>query len=148
MLLPRLSGVGPALLHLHSFAGGRTWPVCQALQGRGVFAGTEAFVRTVTPPTLSCHFSKADTIGESPGCHSRKLERVQGIVANEWGGGALFRLVTIVSDCGYLSTTWAPAFQSWTKDLAVILYEALRMFSAYLTYGNKGEGISVRKWLT
>lgn len=37
---------------------------------------------------LSCHFSKADTIGESPGWHSRKLVRVQGMVANERGGGA------------------------------------------------------------
>lgn len=37
---------------------------------------------------LSCHFSKADTIGESPGWHSRKLVRVQGMVANEREGGA------------------------------------------------------------
>lgn len=37
------TGVESLLLHLCLlFAGGGTWPVCQALQGGGVFAGTEA----------------------------------------------------------------------------------------------------------
>lgn len=80
--------MGPALLPLHSHS--------QVVE-HGLFVKhckVEVYLLELklcenSDPTnvLSCHFSKADTIGESPGWHSRKLERVQGIVANEWGGG-------------------------------------------------------------
>lgn len=86
---PRLSGVGPALLHLRSRL--------QVVE-HGLFVKhckVEVYLLELklcenSDPTnvLSCHFSKADTIGESPGWHSRKLVSVQGMVANEWAVGA------------------------------------------------------------
>ena len=86
---PDCPGVGPVLLHPRSRS--------QVVE-HGLFVKhckVEVYLLELklcenSDPTnvLSCHFSKADTIGESPGWHSRKLVSMQGMVANEWAGGA------------------------------------------------------------